>query len=106
MTPLTLVTALSSTGLSAMDFHHTVTAMIAGALGLAGHALLVRPFRAGEASVTGAVIIILSSWLMLSLISQGRRLLRKTANMTAGERRPFASRLDRLLQRSAADING
>ncbi|WP_258159961.1 DMT family transporter [Rhizobium sp. TH2] len=94
MTPLALVTALGSTGLSAMDFNHTVIAVIAGILGLAGHALLVRAFRAGEASVVapfqysqiiwgclygallfaapvdpytiaGAAIIILSGWLVL-----------------------------------------
>ncbi|MBY3488949.1 DMT family transporter [Rhizobium laguerreae] len=94
MTPLSLVTALSSTGLSAMDFNHTGVAVITGILGLAGHALLVRAFRAGEASVVapfqysqiiwgclygallfaapvdpytiaGALIIILSGWLVL-----------------------------------------
>jgi S-adenosylmethionine uptake transporter len=51
MTPLSLLTALSSTGLSAMDFNHTGIVVIAGILGLAGHVLLVRAFRAGEASV-------------------------------------------------------
>jgi S-adenosylmethionine uptake transporter len=94
MTPLTLVTALSSTGLSPMDFNHVAIAIVAGTLGLGGHALLVRAFRAGEASVVapfqysqiiwgclygallfaaavdpytiaGAVIIILSGWLVL-----------------------------------------
>ena len=94
MTPLTLVTALSSTGLSPMDFNHTIIAIVAGMLGLAGHALLVRAFRVGEASVVapfqysqiiwgclyglllfaapidpytiaGAVIIIFSGWLVL-----------------------------------------
>jgi S-adenosylmethionine uptake transporter len=94
MTPLTLVTALASTGLSAMDFEHTVVAIVAGIVGLAGHALLVRAFRVGEASlvapfqysqiiwgclygallfaapvdpytIAGAVIIIFSGWLVL-----------------------------------------
>jgi S-adenosylmethionine uptake transporter len=94
MTPLTLVTALGSTGLTPMDVNHTIIAVIAGTLGLAGHALLVRAFRVGEASVVapfqysqiiwgclygallfaapvepytiaGAVIIIFSGWLVL-----------------------------------------
>ena len=94
MTPLTLVTALGSTGLSPMDLNHTIIAIIAGTLGLAGHALLVRAFRVGEASVVapfqysqiiwgclygallfaapidpytiaGAIIIIFSGWLVL-----------------------------------------
>ncbi|MGV3551645.1 DMT family transporter [Rhizobium sp.] len=94
MTPLTLVTALGSTGLSAMDLDHVLIAVVAGTLGLGGHALLVRAFRAGEASVVapfqysqiiwgclygallfaapidpytiaGAVIIIFSGWLVL-----------------------------------------
>lgn len=94
MTPLTFITAVGSTGLAAMDLNHTMIAVIAGTLGLAGHALLVRAFRIGEASVVapfqysqiiwgclygallfaapvdpytiaGAVIIILSGWLVL-----------------------------------------
>lgn len=94
MVPLTLVTTLGSTGLSPMNFNHVIIAIAAGALGLAGHALLVRAFRVGEASVVapfqysqiiwgclyglllfaapidpytiaGAVIIILSGWLVL-----------------------------------------
>lgn len=51
MTPLTFVTAMGSTGLVATDLNHTIIAVIAGTLGLAGHALLVRAFRVGEASV-------------------------------------------------------
>jgi S-adenosylmethionine uptake transporter len=94
MTPVTLLTVLGSTGFSAMGSNHLAIAVIAGILGLAGHALLVRAFRAGEASVVapfqysqiiwgclygallfaapvepytiaGAVIIILSGWLVL-----------------------------------------
>jgi len=94
MTPLNLVTTQASTGFAAMDFNHTVIAVLAGMLGLRGHALLVRAFRAGEASVVapfqysqivwgclygallfaapvepytiaGAVIIIFSGWLVL-----------------------------------------
>jgi S-adenosylmethionine uptake transporter len=94
MTPLTFVTALGSTGLAPMGVNHTIIAVIAGTLGLAGHALLVRAFRVGEASVVapfqysqiiwgclygallfaapvdpytiaGAVIIVFSGWLVL-----------------------------------------
>ena len=94
MTPVTLLTVLGSTGFASMDFGHLGIGIIAGALGLAGHALLVRAFRAGEASavapfqysqiiwgclygvllfaapidlytIAGAVIIIFSGWLVL-----------------------------------------
>lgn len=94
MTPVALLTVLGSTGFSAMQSSHLGIGLVAGALGLAGHALLVRAFRAGEASVVapfqysqiiwgclygallfaapvepytiaGAVIIIFSGWLVL-----------------------------------------
>ena len=94
MMPVTFLTVLGSTGFAAMDLSHLGIGIIAGALGLAGHALLVRAFRAGEASVVapfqysqiiwgclyglllfsapidpyaiaGAVIIIFSGWLVL-----------------------------------------
>lgn len=94
MTPVALLTVLGSTGFSAMQSSHLGIGLVAGALGLAGHALLVRAFRAGEASVVapfqysqiiwgclygallfaapvdpytiaGAVIIIVSGWLVL-----------------------------------------
>lgn len=94
MTPLTFVTALGSTGFAGMDIRLTLIAIVAGTLGLAAHALLVRAFRVGEASVVapfqysqiiwgclygallfaapvdpytiaGAIIIIFSGWLVL-----------------------------------------
>jgi S-adenosylmethionine uptake transporter len=94
MTPVTFVTALCTTGLSAVAGSQLGIAVIAGILGLGGHALLVRAFRAGEASVVapfqysqiiwgclygallfaspidphtiaGAIIIIFSGWLVL-----------------------------------------
>lgn len=94
MTPVTLLTVLGSTGFSAMEAGHLGIGIVAGALGLAGHALLVRAFRAGEASVVapfqysqiiwgclygallfaapvdpytiaGAAIIVFSGWLVL-----------------------------------------
>jgi S-adenosylmethionine uptake transporter len=94
MMPLTLATALGSTGLSPMSASELVMALVAGTLGLAGHALLVRAFRLGEASVVapfqysqiiwgslyglllfsapldpytiaGAMIIVVSGWLVL-----------------------------------------
>jgi S-adenosylmethionine uptake transporter len=94
MTPLTFFTVLGSTGFSAISGNQTGIAVLAGILGLGGHALLVRAFRVGEASVVapfqysqiiwgclygallfaspidpytiaGAVIIIFSGWLVL-----------------------------------------
>lgn len=94
MTPVTLLTVFASTGFSAVQPSHLGIGLVAGALGLAGHALLVRAFRVGVASVVapfqysqiiwgclygallfaapidpytiaGAVIIIFSGWLVL-----------------------------------------
>lgn len=94
MTPLTFFTTLGTTGFAAVDGSQLGISLIAGTLGLAGHALMVRAFRAGEASVVapfqysqiiwgcvygallfaapvepytiaGAIIIILSGWLVL-----------------------------------------
>jgi S-adenosylmethionine uptake transporter len=94
MTPVTFLTVLGSTGFSVVGGNQLGIALIAGILGLGGHALLVRAFRVGEASVVapfqysqiiwgcvygallfaspvdpytiaGAVIIILSGWLVL-----------------------------------------
>jgi S-adenosylmethionine uptake transporter len=94
MTPVAFAVAAMSGELVAIDFPHLGFAVAGGALMLGGHALLVRAFRVGEASVVapfqysqiiwgclygilifstpvelhtlvGAVIIILSGWLVL-----------------------------------------
>jgi S-adenosylmethionine uptake transporter len=94
MTPLTFLTALGTTGLDGVGGYQLGIVLLAGILGLGGHALLVRAFRVGEASVVapfqysqiiwgciygallfaspvdpytiaGALIIIVSGWLVL-----------------------------------------
>lgn len=94
MTPVALGVAATSGGLVAIDRTDLGFAIAAGAMMLGGHALLVRAFRVGEASVVapfqysqiiwgclygvllfatpvemhtlaGAAIIIFSGWLVL-----------------------------------------